>query len=677
MTFVYKSININPVIVDNYIVTKEPGLESKYQIEVLDNLIGVSLNRYDDGVLQSKDPATEVRGYTDTNGNIAGLIGTNTGILPVKWTPRSRIEALGAKPIGFNYYSLIYEALIGISNNATNRVTQLAYIKSTGANIIRIALPCFSGAEYLSRVHFTGSMPSTMSDDNLRSTYISTLDSIFDQVAVLGMKLHISDFWGQSVLPVALGETLATGYVSTSTATAVYMKSAAEWLVRRYGKHPAFGVYSIGNEWVTDAAGATAPTPTQLGAIFSMISDAVHAVNQGIPVTADISGAGSNVLKTRLTPEQHAVDLGILFAKLDAVCMHLYNENFNYVGRIAADNASFPNTNSTTLGYEGAASIVEAYASVAASMDKPFMLGEFGVSTANESDALTYKKRKFMRAVLPFATYALWWNVQDSVVASSSGQSTWFIQPGTTRGNTFLALALEANTSKPIPRRIAGGTKSLRDSIRPTSCMTSTRSAGAVVSLTSTATQSVTNMAVACWLRLNASLTSFEAILDLRGASNFNGFVMIGDSVAATSVYGEFRAAAGGAGNTSGALADLVVGEWNHLAFTWEALNGSTAITVWVNGLFWKTLSTAGTLGAIPASTVLEILGSTSGTPISMQDVTMCQSMSAEDVWAHMRGEVLPHSLMHVRALANGTVVDLGVSKLAVTVGGGVTVEPT
>lgn len=152
---------------------------------------------------------------------------------------------------------------------------------------------------------------------------------------------------------------------------------------------------------------------------------------------------------------------------------------------------------------------------------------------------------------------------------------------------------------------------------------------------------------------------------------------MIGDSVAATSVYGEFRAAAGGAGNTSGALADLVVGEWNHLAFTWEALNGSTAITVWVNGLFWKTLSTAGTLGAIPASTVLEILGSTSGTPISMQDVTMCQSMSAEDVWAHMRGEVLPHSLMHVRALANGTVVDLGVSKLAVTVGGGVTVEPT
>lgn len=605
-----------------------------------------------------------------------GWMSTGSGSLRLAPTPRSRIEALGAKPIGFNYYSLVYEALLGIANNAANRVTQLAYIKSTGANMIRIALPCFSAAEYLSRVHSTGSMPATMSDDNLRPTYISALDAAFDQVAALGMKLHISDFWGQSVLPTALGETVATGYSSTSTLTAVYMKSASEWLVRRYGKHPAFGVYSIGNEWVTDAAGVTAPTPTQLGAIFSMISDAVHAVNQSTPVTADISGAGSNVLKTRLTPEQHAVDLAILFAKLDAVCMHLYNENFNYVGRIVADNASFPNTNATTLGYEGAASIVEAYASIAEAMDKPFILGEFGVSTANESDANSYKKRKFMRAVLPFCSYAMWWNVQDSVVASTSGQATWFIQPGTTRGNTFLALAVEANNSKPLRRKLAGGTKSLRESIRPIVCMTAPRSAGAVVSVTSTSAQSVTNMAVACWLRLNASLTAFEPVIDLRGASNFNGFVLLGDSVAATSVYGEFRAAAGGAGNTSGAIADLVVGEWNHLALSWEALNGSTAITVWVNGLFWKTLSTSGVLGAIPATTVLEILGGTSGAPVSMQDVTMCQSMSAEDVWAHMRGDVLPHALLHVRALPNGSIVDLGVSKLAVTVGGGVTVEP-
>lgn len=610
---------------------------------------------------------------TMDSSNISLGGGSSVNLTP---TSRQRIANLGAKPVGFNYYSLVYEALLGIANNSTNRVSQLAYIQSTGANIIRIALPCFSAAEYLSRVHSTTTMPATMTDENLRASYIATLDAAFDQVAALGLKLHISDFWIQSTLPTALGETVGTAYSSTSTLTVVYMKSAAEWLIKRYGKHPAFGVYSIGNEWITDASGVSAPTPVQLGNVFSLISDTIHNVNQSIPVTADISGLGSNVLKTRLTPEQHAVDLRILFAKLDALCIHLYNENFNFVGRIAADNASFPNTNATTLGYEGAASIIEAYASIADAMDKPLILGEFGVSTANESDALSFKKRKFLRAITPFAAYAMWWNVQDSVVASTSGQATWQIQPSTTRGNTFSALTLEANNSKPKIRRIAGATKALRESIRPTNCLTTTRTVGAVCSVTSTATQSTSNLAFACWLRLNATLTAFESLVDFRGASNFNGFVLIGDSVAATSVYGEFRAAAGGAGNTSGSLPNLVVGEWNHIAITWEALNASTAITIWVNGLFWKTLSTSGTFGPIPAATVLEILGSTSGCPISMQDVTLCPSMSSEDVWSHMRGELLPHAVLHIRALPNGNILDLGPNKLSVTIGSGVTVEP-
>ena len=126
-------------------------------------------------------------------------------------TARQRLALLGAKPVGFNYYSLIYEAVLSIANHLTNRATQLAYIKATGANIIRVALPCFSSAEYLTRVHSTATMPLTMEDSNLRASYISALDSAFNDVAALGMKLHISDFWGQAFLPVALGRPLQMG----------------------------------------------------------------------------------------------------------------------------------------------------------------------------------------------------------------------------------------------------------------------------------------------------------------------------------------------------------------------------------------------------------------------------------------------------------------------------------
>lgn len=59
--YVYKSTTGFPVIIDNYIIAPEPGLQSKYQIEQLDTFIGGDLARYDDGVLVTADnskPAT-------------------------------------------------------------------------------------------------------------------------------------------------------------------------------------------------------------------------------------------------------------------------------------------------------------------------------------------------------------------------------------------------------------------------------------------------------------------------------------------------------------------------------------------------------------------------------------------------------------------------------------------
>lgn len=53
--YLYKSTTGNPVNIDSYIVTVNPGLESKYQIEALDSLIGVSIQRYTDNILDPRD----------------------------------------------------------------------------------------------------------------------------------------------------------------------------------------------------------------------------------------------------------------------------------------------------------------------------------------------------------------------------------------------------------------------------------------------------------------------------------------------------------------------------------------------------------------------------------------------------------------------------------------------
>ena len=610
---------------------------------------------------------------TDSSGNVTGLVGPD-GSLPFMYTPQSKLQLLAPKPMGFNYYSLVYEILQSVANIATNRPLQLAYIRDAGGNMVRIGLPCFSSAQYLSLVHSTVSMPTTVSDSNLRSTYIAALDTAFDAAASYGLKLHISDSWNQSYLPIALGETLATGYINTTTKTAVYMKSAAEWLFRRYANHAAFGVYSIGNEWQTDDTGTTKPTPAQLGAFFTFIASACRVIDPSKIVTADLVPPGQVATKSRILPEVAAVRYGLLYAGLDAWCLHFFSDDYDYVGRNENETAAYPNAYTNTLGFEGMMSLVECYSAMASAQGKPLLCGELGVSTSHEADGTFTKKRRVMKAASTFCEYSLWWNVQDSVQAVPP-QDVWFIAPSTTRGDTFTALALEANNSRMPKLRIAGGTKALRAQIRPSTCMTSTRTAGAICSVPAVAFQSATNYALLFWVRLNSTLNSYEAFVDFRGASNFNGLVALGDSTAATNYYVEFRAAAGGAGNNAAQLPDPALGDWHHVAVMYGPVIGANTITTWLNGLYWKTLAATGTLGAIPNPTTIEFLGSTSGAPVSMQDIALCPYVSAEDVYAHMRGEYLRQSLLHIRALPNGTIVDIGPSALAVTVGAGVTVE--
>ena len=74
-TYVYKSTTGFPVNIDNYIITPNPGLYSKYQIDALDAFIGSTLSRYDDGVLTTVDSNYPATLGLDSSGNVTGLVG--------------------------------------------------------------------------------------------------------------------------------------------------------------------------------------------------------------------------------------------------------------------------------------------------------------------------------------------------------------------------------------------------------------------------------------------------------------------------------------------------------------------------------------------------------------------------------------------------------------------------
>lgn len=81
--YVYKSTTGYPVTVENYVITPSPGMYSKYQIDVLDALIGVTLSRYDDGVIVTADDRLPVSGIKGSTGVVTGLLVDTT---PVSFT---------------------------------------------------------------------------------------------------------------------------------------------------------------------------------------------------------------------------------------------------------------------------------------------------------------------------------------------------------------------------------------------------------------------------------------------------------------------------------------------------------------------------------------------------------------------------------------------------------------
>lgn len=628
---------------------------------------------------------------------VGGRVGTTTSGTEFLFHPAAGAAHIGGevlsklKPVGFNYYSLVSEIIYGVGGLATIRPANLQYIKNCGANLVRVAFSVYDAPSLLSRVHSTVSMPSRVENSNLRPSFIAACDTAMAALAQYGFFCHVNILWGQDTVSTAFSEGLAESTLPGSK-TRAYSESMAEWVCGRYFGHPAFGYLSIGNEYVTDEAGVSAPTTAQLADFFAAVAQAAKNVSPGVLVTADISSPPINLARTKPTVEQTMDKFRALYAALDFYCIHIYNEDYSFTGHCVAEGVGVANNAVySPLGYEGVASLMQAYSDMAAADNKKLIVGEFGINEDNEtSDPAnthydTKKKRRFFKAVIPNATCSLVWNVQDTTQAGTAGnQSIWCIDPAITtnkRKDDFLAICKAYNYGKPGGLDVGAVNPARRLILAPErSVRIPNRTAGYNVRMTSTAAhQSSSGYSIAFWLKLDAPLNNAETVMDLRGAGNLSGLIVLGLLQSnALSIYMDGRYASGSAGNTSNALKDFAVGEWNHIVInTVSRTINAVAVSyaeIWLNGLYWHSVNMTAAIAAIPVGTTLYVIGgNVNGVPVRMQDVALFPSaLSNAEVWQHIKREVSPRALYHIRAMPDGQILDVSKNAVALTVTGAI-----
>lgn len=625
----------------------------------------------------------------DSSGNVNALSLPTGGSVSLTSSPYQKFQALKIKPVGFNYYSLFYEIISGSAGVSTARPLQLAWIQSTGANLVRIMYPCFSTSEYLLRVHPAGTMPSTVTTANLRPTFITALDLAMNSLSSYGLKALVCSFWTQSALPTAFGETNVVAYSSTTSQTSIYCASMIQWFVTRYANHPALGILSLGNEWLTDTAGITNPTVASLGAWFTYMANIARAIKPDLIVSSDITSPTLDITSTRETMDQAIARYRILFSGLDMYCLHIYGDNYNYTGRQANENGQTGNSPYNPFGYEGLPSLCESLQAMAKADSKPLLISECGIPTTNEEDnpSGTYsaflsdkKKWKFARSMVPYVDGLLFWNVMDSSNAAGIGQATWCIDPAaaTSRAPQLLTIASAFNAAKPVAKSIAGGTRALKEVLRPkVSIKSPNRGAGINIRFTSTAAHSSSQGYAWCtWINLNSTLNSAEGIASFTDAGAVSGFRVVANLVAnAQGIYADSRYASGSAGNSNGVLQDFNLNEWYHVAYVFNTLNnnGTTVYTctTWLNGMYYKTTSMTALPVTIPiGTTVYPMCNSGNGVPMKMQDIALFPTMNAQEIWDHMNGGVSTRALLHIRGYEDGTIADISKNAIALTVSG-------
>lgn len=556
--------------------------------------------------------------------------------------PRLKFADLGAAPIGFNAYSQLYMNLLG-SRTAAQMDTLFNYIAGTGAKLVRIMFPAFSGAELTTLVHPSNpTLPIT--DASFRASWLTASDLVFDRAAAAGLKVVACLFWTPNAVPTMVGATYPAAYASTTSTTVEYMASFARWFAGRYKDHAAMGIYSFGNEYPWADDGVAHPTAAQLGAVFQKVGDALRDVDTTHLTMVDLPGVYQGTLPTRMSVQTYIDRVRTICAGVDVWGPHFYIAT-GLTGRKSNDGAAFTAgaANGNGIGYEDLDVLVSEVNAAAEAAGKLLYIGEFGVANNEETDTLTVVKERAVRAVSENCLGGMLWDVNFAAGAAAN-QAIWLIEPTSARATAFASVVTAANRGgkAALPMDIKGAASGeAKRANRPDVADTSvfTRSATGRATFRSTPDMSGQSLAIAFWLRADAALNAFERVVTLQNnGATTSGVAILADGSGAE-LYADWRGPTAGAGNTIGTLPPIVVGEWNHYTFLRRMVNGTMAHEVWFNGHCWKSVAVSATYAGVPTASLCSFGGgATSGAPVSMAGFTVTGDLTVDEIHELLRG---------------------------------------
>lgn len=578
---------------------------------------------------------------------------------------RPALIASGINKIGFNYFSLLLDLLNGVPQSTV--ANNLAYVASTGANMVRVAYPVVVNGDY-SKV-FDGTPPLFVTEQSFKPSFISAVEAMFALCEAAGVKLYVCMFWWQTALPAIYGETVVSA-CSPASSSYRHMQSHAQWFARKYRSRVA--AYSIGNEWDM-GDGTTAPTAATLALCIGGVASAIRAVDADHVITADMHGPRATTLAlNRESPEDYLIRMRTIFAELDAWCIHLYANDSGYVGRSTQDGANVGATASNLLGFEATEAVLSALRGEADKQGVELIIGEFGVPTDVEPDSSSLKSLVFARQVAKWAHLGMWWNVQNQAVAGAN-QTKWFIEPGTTRWDKFSAVTqvyqgVAGPTAFPKRGGFGDGNKI---ALAPGAWVRHVKNTQGRISFVSDANMAAgSTMVVLMWLKLSSSLEASEIIAWLTNGST-NGVSVLAQTTPANAVYASWFDASGANGNTVDYVPPLQTNRPYHLVLSFQNnVSAGNLIDVWVDGVLFRTgkPQRSGMVPPVDGQTCW-VGGNTSiGANVLMQDFCIAPYASPEDIYRHMAGEVLPQAEIHIRA-GEGGVVDASRRARPLTVG--------
>jgi hypothetical protein len=293
--------------------------------------------------------------------------------------------------IGFNAYSYLerraWSAGLGTTGaDNPDYTVDFPWLSSQGFKYLQVMVAPFSAAGAAGWNAIVGvptfNADNTVASLNINAAYWAVMDAFFDSARSYNIGIIACPYWSASTVPTItnIAETNAdlANYNSKSNN---YMRAFAAAFATRYTTHTGIAAWMAGQELTV---GVPTLSITEMSMVLKSVATAIRTNDSLGRMISSGNAAVAHFEPRRITLQRH-----LQYAvptlnpdPIDCICENPFITN-EYVSSGRASNAQNPmNFTSQSLGY------LKEMQKTAQALGKPYLVGSFGVSIAQES-ALT------------------------------------------------------------------------------------------------------------------------------------------------------------------------------------------------------------------------------------------------------------------------------------------------